>query len=76
MSASRASLTALMAGALLVAATHPGVALACTVCGAAEDNANSFLLSTLVLSVLPLAMIFGGGYALYYVSRHPELLEG
>ena len=47
------------------------VAMACTVCGAAEDNANTFLASTLGLSLLPLAMIFGGGYALYNAYNNP-----
>lgn len=65
-----------MATFALAVLASPHVAWACTVCGAAEDNANTFLMSTLVLSLLPLAMIFGGGYALYYVSQRPELLEG
>ena len=51
------------------------VAMACTVCGAAEDNANTFLASTLGLSLLPLLMIFGGGYALYYAYKNPGLWD-
>ncbi len=54
---------------------RPELALACGVCGAADDNSNTFLASTVFLSLLPLAMIFGGGYALYYASSHPELFE-
>ena len=51
------------------------VAMACTVCGAAEDNANTFLASTLGLSLLPLAMIFGGAYALYRAYHDPGLFD-
>ena len=48
---------------------------ACTVCGAADDNRNTFLASTVVLSLLPLSMIFGGVYALVWASKHPEFFE-
>ncbi len=58
-------------GAALLAL--PQVATACTVCGAAQDNANTFLASTVVLSLLPLALIFGGAWALYYLSTRPDL---
>jgi hypothetical protein len=61
--------------AALALLAGPGVAFACGVCGAADDNANTFLLSTIFLSLLPLAMIFGGAYALYYASQHPELFD-
>ena len=55
--------------ALLV---RPELAWACTVCGAAEDNANTFLASTLGLSLLPLFLIFGGvGLIWYYNQPQP-----
>ena len=68
---SRALVGWVCAGLLL----RPEVGLACTVCGLAEDNANTFLATTVFLSLLPLAMIFGGAYALYYLSKHPDLLD-
>lgn len=60
---------------LLLALASPQVAWACTVCGAADDNRNTFLASTVFLSLLPLTMIGGGLWALWYASNHPELFR-
>ncbi len=65
MRASRAAL--LVAAGLCV----PALARACAVCGAGEDpNRSSFFGTTVLLSLLPLAMFAGGiAYVLRRVSR-------
>lgn len=67
--------SSILAGLALAASARPEVALACTVCGAADDNSNTFLASTVFLSLLPLAMLGGGALALWYASQHPELFR-
>lgn len=59
----------------LLAALSPALARACAVCGAAVDrNQNAFLGSTILLSLLPLALIGGG---LWWLARHArERLAG
>jgi len=48
----------------------PGPALACAVCGGSNDQtAGAFLASTLVLSALPLVMLFGGVWLLWSYNR-------
>jgi hypothetical protein len=53
--------TAIAALVVLLALAAPEVARACSVCGAGRDDEtrNAFLLTTLFLSVLPLAMFAG-----------------
>lgn len=56
--------------AILIALTlvAPGAAHACAVCGAAADrNKSLFLGTTILLSLLPLALI---GAAVWWVARH------
>jgi len=51
----------------------PDVAQACAVCGAAVDrNKSAFVGTTILLSLLPLAML---GAGLWWVGRHRNLSE-
>ena len=53
---------------LLLLLALPEAAYACAVCGAAVDRSKSvFLGTTILLSLLPLAMI---GAALWWIARH------
>lgn len=51
-----------VAAAVLALALSPGFALACAVCGAGNKERSNlaFLISTIFLSLLPLALIVGG----------------
>ena len=52
----------------IAVALTPGLALACAVCGGGPDRANlAFLISTIFLSLFPLALIVGG---LLWLRRH------
>ncbi len=47
----------------------PAQALACAVCfDATDENRRAFLDTTIFLSLLPLVLIFGGGYWIYRQS--------
>lgn len=49
----------------------PGVAQACAVCGQGSGlNRSAFLITTIILSLLPLGMIAGG---LWWLVRHARL---
>jgi hypothetical protein len=64
----RSSLASVLTGLLLLA---PELARACAVCGAGADEDQSrtaYLLTTLVLSALPLAML--GGVLLWLRRQH------
>lgn len=53
---------------ILLAGALPRAAEACAVCGAAADRNNSaFIVITILLSLLPVAMI---GAGLWWVARH------
>lgn len=61
----RGAVAALAAAAV---ATVPDAARACSVCGAGNDRSNlAFLISTIFLSLLPLALIGGG---VVWLRRH------
>ena len=64
--------TAFAALVCLVAFAAPRLALACSVCSAGrEDDANrAFIITTIFLSVTPLAMFAGFGIFLY--RRHRQ----
>jgi len=47
--------------------------LACTVCGAAVDNGNAFLIQTVFMSLLPLALLGGGVGLVWWYSRQSSV---
>ncbi|HHO51287.1 MAG TPA: hypothetical protein ENK18_10540 [Deltaproteobacteria bacterium] len=50
----------------------PTPALACAVCfDATDENRRAFLDTTIFLTVLPLVLIFGGGYWIYRQTTAP-----
>ena len=54
----------------------PGVAEACTVCGAADPEiADNFLASTIFLSLFPLFLIFGGAGLVWWYAGKPTFDE-
>ena len=55
--------------AVLAALGLPSRVLACAACVAAADRNRAFFVMTIVLSLLPLAMIGGG---LWWVARHAK----
>lgn len=61
-----------LAGALLVASllTAPATALACPVCfDANEQNREAFILTTVLLSSLPLLMVGGAAWWIRQLAR-------
>jgi hypothetical protein len=53
--------------AALAALLLPAQALACAVCGAANERRVAFLVTTILLSLLPLALIAAG---LWWIAHH------
>jgi hypothetical protein len=53
--------------AALVALAWPASALACAACVASAERNRTFFVMTMVLSVLPLALIAGG---MWWIARH------
>jgi len=53
--------------AALLALAWPAPALACAACVASAERNRTFFIMTMVLSILPLAMIAGG---LWWIARH------
>lgn len=66
-----------LATALLLLLVAPGAALACPVCGLAGpgNNGLAYLIMTLVLSALPVAMIGGVFYWVYRRTTEAEARE-
>jgi hypothetical protein len=59
--------------ALLFAALLPEAAAACSVCyGGEEESRSAFILTTVLLSVLPLAMI---GSLVWWIARRVRAIE-
>jgi len=59
--------------ALLCGALLPEAATACAVCyGGGEESRNAFILTTVLLSVLPLAMIGSLGWWIWRRVREAE----
>ena len=52
---------------VLVLLLLPAQALACAVCGAANERRVAFLVTTILLSLLPLALIAAG---LWWIAHH------
>ncbi len=62
--------------ALLCGALLPEAAAACAVCyGGGEESRNAFILTTVLLSVLPLAMIGSLGWWIWRRVREAEAAD-
>ncbi len=56
--------------------TLPALALACPVCGTAKESTrNAFMGTTIVMSLLPLAIIGGGMWWLWRRSQELDSVE-
>ena len=66
----------LLVSSAMLLALVPEPALACMVCGeATEETQAALLTSTIVLSLLPLGLIFGGMFAVWNAAGRPTFEE-